>query len=250
MKIFVIGDIHGAYKALLQCLERSNFNYDNDTLIQLGDIADGWNEVYECVEELFKIKNLISIKGNHDDWFNFFLLYQSQPVNWQQGGLGTLKSYCKHLDKRYMNKMSGGYLTDLLDTDIPIEHRNFFNKQAHYYLDDKHRLFVHGGFNRHYLLNEQDPSTFYWDRDLWRSALSHKNTNSTFKVKEKFSEIYIGHTTTKMWNTDKPMNAAMIWNLDTGAGFDGKLTIMNIDTKEYFQSDSVKELYPNQKGRN
>ena len=28
-----------------------------------------------------------------------------------------------------------------------------------------------------------------------------------------------------------------------------KLTIMDLDTQEYWQSDLVKELYPNEKGR-
>lgn len=35
---FVIGDIHGAYRALRQCLTRSDFNYDHDHLICLGDV--------------------------------------------------------------------------------------------------------------------------------------------------------------------------------------------------------------------
>ena len=66
MKRFAIGDIHGNYKALKQCLERSAFDKENDLLIQLGDVADGWHEVYECVDELLSIKNTIFIKGNHD----------------------------------------------------------------------------------------------------------------------------------------------------------------------------------------
>ena len=32
--------------------------------------------------------------------------------------------------------------------------------------------------------------------------------------------------------------------------FNGRVTIMNIETKEYFQSDPVKELYINERGRN
>ena len=36
-----MGDIHGNYRGLLQCLEKSNFDYDNDKLIQLGDVVDG-----------------------------------------------------------------------------------------------------------------------------------------------------------------------------------------------------------------
>lgn len=80
-RTIIAGDIHGSHKALKQCLERSNFDYENDTMIQLGDIVDGWNEVYEEVEELLKIKNLVTIKGNHDDWFNHYLQLGTHPVS-------------------------------------------------------------------------------------------------------------------------------------------------------------------------
>ncbi len=59
MATFVMGDIHGGYKALVQCLQRAQFDYQRDTLIQLGDIADGYDEVFACVEELLKITHLI-----------------------------------------------------------------------------------------------------------------------------------------------------------------------------------------------
>ena len=37
MRIFVVGDIHGAYKAFKQCLERSGFDYNNDRLVVIGE---------------------------------------------------------------------------------------------------------------------------------------------------------------------------------------------------------------------
>jgi len=40
-KRYVIGDIHGAYKALIQVLNKVGFDYDNDELIGLGDVCDG-----------------------------------------------------------------------------------------------------------------------------------------------------------------------------------------------------------------
>ncbi|ULT39931.1 hypothetical protein KRR40_34415 [Niabella defluvii] len=43
---------------------------------------------------------------------------------------------------------------------------------------------------------------------------------------------------------NQPLNAFNIWNLDTGAGSSGRLTIMDVDTKEYWQSDPLNELYP------
>ena len=276
-KIFVMADIHGAYKALLQVLERSGFDYEKDTLIQLGDVCDGWDEVYECVEELLKIKNLIAIKGNHDDWFCDYLQWGLQGANWLQGGIGTLKSYCDNLARNYFVKKSG-YNTDMLPSDIPDEHRDFFiNKQRLYYIDGKNRCFVHGGFDRHdYFesIEQLRPQSFYWDRDLWMAALSYgtliTNAGHKFKMKENFTEVFIGHTATVNWNQKgmyddfgnllpddeiisyktTPMVAANIINLDTGAGFKGKLTIMNVDTKEYWQSDRVDKLYDGQKGRN
>ena len=45
------------------------------------------------------------------------------------------------------------------------------------------------------------------------------------------------------------MNRCNVWNLDTGGGWLGKLTIMDIDTKQFWQSDFVYELYPEEKGR-
>ena len=244
MRTLVMGDLHGAHKALIQCLERSKFNKEEDCLIQLGDVADGWSEVFECVEELLTIKNLIAIKGNHDDWFNNFLLYNKHSVDWQQGGDGTLKSYCKTLDKPWLNKETGGYITSLLNTDTPQSHRDFFRKQLKYYKDDSDRLFVHGGFYRHELLKDQKyDDVFWWDRDLWMSALSCKGLTTKLKIKEPLKEIFIGHTSTTQWKTDKPMKADCIHNLDTGAGWGGRLTIMEVSTKQYWQSDSVEELY-------
>lgn len=273
-RIIICGDIHSSHKALKQCLEKSTFDYENDTLIQLGDIVDGWNEVYEVVEELLKIKNIHLIKGNHDEWFKYFIDYNDHPVSWMQGGQGTLDSYCKHLKKEYIAKYSG-YTTNLLNTDIPQSHIDFFNKQLPYYKDKDNNLFIHGGFNRHFLLKDQDEEIFYWDRDLWLQALSVKEGIGfegcepvKLKFKEDFKEIFIGHTATTNWRTkeeiskngiitslkgssiDYPMNACNIWNLDQGCGFKGKLTFMDLNTKEYWQSDEVSNLHIDWKGRN
>jgi len=263
MKTYVIGDIHGAYKSLQQCLSKVNFDYDKDTLIQLGDITDGWSEVYEIVEELLKIKNLHAIRGNHDAGFKTWLSDGDHPTSWLQGGDGTLKSYCKHLERQYIGR-HGGYTTDLLPKDLPESHFNFFMfKQKPYHIDSDNRLYVHGGLNRHHpidntIYNNED--VLMWDRDFWMAALSYGQVEpgdeiaypkrGKFKVNGDFKDIFLGHTATISWKTDKPINAANVWNLDTGAGFHGKLTIMNVETKEYWQSDLVKDLYIGETGRN
>lgn len=250
-RTLVMGDLHGGYKALMQCLQRSNFDYNNDTLIQLGDVCDGWNQVYECIDELVKIKNLISIKGNHDEWFYQWMIKGEHPMYWLQGGEGTLASYCNHAKIQYYASM-GAFKSSLTILDIPQSHKNFITNQKLYHIDEKNRLFVHGGYNRTEHLDYVaaiKPHELYWDRSLWQEAMSCSKEQK-LKTADNFNEIFIGHTSTTFWKTDKPMISGGVWNLDTGGGWSGKLTIMNLETKEYWQSDNVKELYIDQKGRN
>ncbi|XZF13443.1 metallophosphoesterase [Chitinophagaceae bacterium MMS25-I14] len=252
MRTFVMGDIHGAYRALLQCLDRSGFDYNNDTLVQLGDVADGFPQVYDCVEELLKIRNLIAIRGNHDDWFQRFLQTGIHPDIWTQGGLATAFSYQQAAGNEWTFAYAGrGYRTYLNPGDIPEAHHNFFLQQHVYYVDDSNNCFVHAGFNRKLsFYNQPSPDIYFWDRKLWLAALSFKASqrnndfDGTFHMETPFKEIFIGHTNTLNWKTDQPMHAANIYNVDTGAGHTGRLTIMDIETKEYWQSDSVSELYP------
>ena len=46
------------------------------------------------------------------------------------------------------------------------------------------------------------------------------------------------------------MNIGNVWNMDTGATYDGKLSIIDVDTKEVTQSEPLYLLYPEDMGRN
>lgn len=258
MKTYVIADIHGANKALEQVLERSHFNKEEDTLITLGDYADGWSEVDKVVDTLLTVKNLIPIKGNHDEWFITWVNTGVHPAGWHQGGDGTLNAYCNRLG-RTMWSDDRDYITDLDPLQIPAEHAKFWRGLHNYYFDkEKNRVFVHGGYSSPDGIGHDDEENYYWDRELWQIALSGAAMLRSSRTLEHrlprrlrpHNEIFIGHTTTMMWDTDLPMPACNVWNLDTGAGFKGKLTIMDVDTKEYWQSDAVNELYINETGRN
>lgn len=241
MSTYAIGDIHGCHAALIQCLDRCKFDKEKDTLISLGDVADGWHMVPETVAELMEIPNLIAVKGNHDWWTESWMeTGVPKPVHYEQGGLATIGSY---------NKLAPG---------VKDEHlTKFFRRQVPYYLDDKNRLFVHGGVDWRKPLNEQDIVDMYWDRHMYSIALQWEAFTLMHPTHDKnwfklFEEVFIGHTST-VYQTDfrfpsqtEPMHAVNLWNLDTGAGFDGKLTIINVDTHEYWQSDLVTELYPDE----
>jgi serine/threonine protein phosphatase 1 len=46
------------------------------------------------------------------------------------------------------------------------------------------------------------------------------------------------------------MNAVNVWNIDTGAAFNGRLSILEVESKKFWQSDVVQNLYPDETGRN
>ncbi len=223
MKKFVISDIHGGYKSLIQCLERSSFNYNEDLLICLGDIVDGFPETPQCVEELLKIKNLILIEGNHDTWARDWFKFGSRPIIWtEQGGRATIDAY-------------------IANADLMIKHRSFFDKAVKCYVDDENRLFVHGGFKLGVPVEEQPLRYLSWDRDLYDMR------NNDLDI-SPYKEVFVGHTST--WNISKfPFCRNKVWFVDQGGGWEGRLTIMNIETHEFFQSDVVKNLYPGFRGR-
>ena len=74
-----------------------------------------------------------------------------------------------------------------------------------------------------------------WDRSLWSKAMSGKGNK--IKIQGDPDKVFLGHTETLNWNQTKPIKRGQIWNLDTGSGSSGPLTIMNIDTEEYYQSE-------------
>lgn len=233
MRTFVIGDIHGYFKKFKECLDEVKFDYDNDRLVQLGDVVDRGPDSFLVVEELLKIKNLIAIRGNHDATWRDAIIKNDPIANalYTQGGRETYESYLK-----YCHEADDGRLV------LPDSHIEFFlNTQKNYWIDEDNNLFVHGGFNRHNSIDDQEGEhVYYWDRDLWMAALSYasmKNNEHPFKIKDSFKKIYIGHTPTIYWGVDHPMTAANIINMDAGCGKGGKLWILNLQTEELYGTE-------------
>lgn len=228
MHTWVIGDIHGASRALEQCLERSNFNFESDRLICLGDICDGWPETRQAFNQLLKIKNLIVTLGNHDFWAFKWARYGEASDIWlSQGGQNTVDSY------------PGG--------NMDRSHLDILEKAKPYHLE-ANKLFVHAGINPDLPLSEQDEQTFYWDRTYFNTVIRNYEDNIRERI-APYEEVYIGHSPIHRLNIFKPFNWVEAWLMDTGAGWEGVLSIMDVDTKEYYISDRVDTLYPPGSGR-
>lgn len=228
-RTLLMGDIHGNLRAMEQCMERCSFNLE-DTLIQLGDVCDRFPDTAFVIEKLIQIPNLINIRGNHDPWLEAWLKTgEMNPVWSNNGGISTIQSYIQAGNNIDRSK-----------------HLAFLESQIDYHIDDENRVFIHAGFTHPKGPAFEVPgSNCYWDRSFWLKSMDARSTGQQPYLLKAFKEIYIGHTPTIKWQQDTPMQAFNVWNLDTGAGWHGKLTIMDINTKEYWQSDASGYLYKN-----
>ena len=241
-RTLVIGDIHSGLRALEQLLTKASV-IPEDKLIFLGDYVDGWSTAVETINfllELQKSHNCTFIRGNHDELCYDWLSTGIDNAVWMQhGGAATKVSYEK-ADETTINR-----------------HMHFYENLENYYLDTENRLFLHAGFtNLKGVAFEYFATTFYWDRTLWELAqsLNPELPESDVRYPKRlihYKEVYIGHTPiSKKLSKVVPMKAANVWNIDTGAAFKGPLSMLDVDSKQVWQSDPAHTFYPNEKGRN
>lgn len=151
-RVLVIGDIHGAYKALVQALERAAVT-PQDKLIFLGDYVDGWSESAEVIELLLELNTsnpCVFLRGNHESLTLDWMLNYNENIQWlTHGGLATIKSYEK------------------LSESEKAKHCSFLQSLAYYHIDQNNRLFVHAGFtNQRGVEAEFFKEYLAWDRTL------------------------------------------------------------------------------------
>lgn len=241
MKTLVVGDIHGGLKALKQVLEKAA-PQPADLVVFLGDYVDGWSEAAETIDFLIEYRTRqrsVMIRGNHDalslEWLKDG---RDNPLWLASGGQQTIDSY-----------RAVGEKTRAL-------HKTFFEELDNYYLDPGNRLYLHAGFtNQRGVEHEYFSGNFYWDRTLWETALSLNPSLRPGDVRypprlAHYREIFIGHTPVTRIGRDTPVQAANVWNVDTGAAFQGPLSVLDASSGTFWQSDPVYSLYPGETGRN
>lgn len=241
MRTLVVGDIHGGLKGLKQVLARVEPS-PSDQFIFLGDYVDGWSENAETIRFLISFAEnhrCIFLRGNHDELlYNYLKGKESSPMWLNHGGQSSIISYAK------------------LSADEVEQHLQFFENLENYHIDNHNRCFLHAGFtNLKGPEFEYFPNVVYWDRTLWEMVCSlDKNLSKADDIYPKrllhFKEIYIGHTPVFRIGKDLPANFANVWNVDTGAAFKGRLSIIDANSKEVWQSDPMWKLYPDETGRN
>ena len=265
MRELVIGDVHGAWRALDQALGRANYDPTADRLIFVGDYVDGWGQSLEVLRFIAALEDSILLLGNHDEWFLNWLLSQPAHSNWlTQGGKATVMSVMGMNASEYEDWwISGRRLppNTVIEEFGPLMQSMLYG----YHDEDRDYVFVHAGFNTHLGLLGSSNDTLLWDRGMIKDALDSWTNATLFGGNPEepiygHKAVFLGHTSMSAFEKHmtktlgepydyRVRNMRGVWNMDTGAGWSGVLSVMDIDTKEQWQSDFVQTLYPEEKGR-
>jgi serine/threonine protein phosphatase 1 len=196
-------------------------------LVSLGDLTDYHPDSAAVIDLLMTIPHLVAVRGNHDLWaYEYLQLGESDPIWLHNGGEATVESFASQ-----SSLQQARYL-------------RFFSQQKRYWIDEGHRLFVHAGFVPNEPIETQSDDILFWERKFWTMAAQHGNEIGPWPS-HPFHEVFLGHSPThKLWPDAKPVNFGNVWNVDQGVKREGRLTLLDVDSKEYWQSDFAPDLYP------
>ena len=212
-RTFVIGDIHGQHRMLDYLLRGVRFDYELDTLICLGDYADGRSNgvashnLFRVISILSRIKNKILLKGNHDLWAIQYLNnnLSRDDRNWwtRNGGDITLTEFKSLTEEQ--NQIVLDFYSSLID-----------------YYETNDYICVHAGRMMSYPMDKQSEDSLFWSREFVENCVQKDKL-----VADKLT--IVGHTIVQSLGFQSvPTFKNNVLMMDTGAGYGIKLSITDI----------------------
>lgn len=239
----ILGDVHGRIKALSDVLGKMDFNPDEDTLYAVGDYIDRGESSLSVLRYLSSLPHFKGVIGNHDIFLESWL-------------------YSGKADDEWLDEYDGKKTEKEFDKTKKKEKRKIalFLKRLPIALFEEKYIVVHSGppagrneadmrlYSKVVRPEVYDKNGIYpditplVDRSYFLSAYSKMDTSfrkGTYPVVPPLDtgkRIFVGHT---------PIPSAVpfiseeyhLVALDTGAGHDERLTLMDMDTLEYVQSN-------------
>jgi serine/threonine protein phosphatase 1 len=218
VKTYAIGDLHGSFGLLCEALSISekNAGEDGGTFVVCGDFIDRGPNSRGIIELLMEGPSLanwrwVVLKGNHEDMA--VQCIDRKQLNWWvgNGGGATLRSY--HYDQRLIIAYSEGkYEVEFM----PKNHIEWLRELPLHYID-KHRAFVHAGFDPNKALKNQDDHYMMWVCDPLGTDYSFEGRH-----------VVHGHQPYE----NGPILTANKSNIDTFAWLHGRLAIAVFDDEK------------------
>ncbi|WP_145488078.1 metallophosphoesterase [Yersinia aleksiciae] len=202
-RIFVVGDIHGCYKKLMDALDRVQFERSVDLLVSVGDLADRGPQNIECYE-LINANWFCAARGNHEQ-MAIDVLAGGEADSWMANG-GRWFFSLDDSKKSQVEQLIKQAEQLPLVIEITTEHGKYVIAHADYPSDE----YVYGkAINQHLVV---------WNRKRLSAAMKGESEEITGADKFIF-----GHTPLV-----KPLLFKNQLYIDTGAVFGNRLTVIQI----------------------
>ncbi|CNI21264.1 MULTISPECIES: metallophosphoesterase [Yersinia] len=117
-RIFIVGDIHGCYKKLMNALDSVQFERASDLVVSVGDLADRGAQNIECYE-LLNAYWFRAVRGNHEQ-MALDVLAGGEPDTWIANGgrwFFLLEESQKHQAERLIKRAEELPLVIEVNTD-------------------------------------------------------------------------------------------------------------------------------------
>ena len=215
-RTIAIGDIHGCSLALKAIIAAIDIQPE-DTIITLGDYLDRGIDSKGVLDQLIELEgrcHLIALMGNHEEMMLGAKAGRSDLEFWLAcGGDAALDSYRATIPEQQ---------TINLELLVPRQHFAFLERLRLYHETDSH-FFVHANYAPTHPLNQQSSHTLLW---LPLDDLPGPHCSGKIAV--------VGHTPQE---DGKILDAGYLKCIDTGCGFGGWLTALDVESGHVWQVD-------------
>jgi serine/threonine protein phosphatase 1 len=210
-RYFAIGDIHGCLDKLRKLLGLIDVDWENDTVVFMGDYIDRGPDSKRVVDYVLELRKkheqVVCLKGNHEWMFLNYLDHREEQIYLANGGRDTLQSYGISPDEQDRR------------VKLPPKHLQFFETLLPCY-ETENYVFAHAGVRPGIPMELQDPYDLIWIRhEFFRSDHGLKKT------------VVFGHTPFK----GEPFVGEKMIGIDTGAVYGGALTCLELPAMKFHQ---------------
>ena len=225
--IWVIGDVHGFNETLRSLVKKLDLQ-TNDYVVLLGDLIDRGPNSYDVVQYVKSVKNIVSLKGNHEEMMSKTLTLEGLELpdidlaTWLYGGgLATVTSYINaHTDE------NGEEFTSQLDEIIEYDTRWMNQLPSHIILNDW-RL-VHAGYDPEIGLDNHTDSELLHIRKPFHIATKPIDGKRT---------VMFGHTPTVSLPGHNKQSWGHVWYSNVLLK-DGRPAAIGLDTCVFHNADA------------
>lgn len=225
----VVGDIHGKYEELQRLLEYVNYDPASDVVYSVGDMIDRGPDSVKVID-FFQQEGRYAVRGNHEE-----MAYDRswKDVWLRNGGYQCMESLEKDgLTVEWLLNVIAP-LPFVIDVGENEDEHSFRIVHAEMPADWSEDVFQQILENSRH---SDDPGIepLLWSRWLIkRAARNVENMKpSHYEIyfdPDRYRKVIVGHTLIV-----RPIKCGDHWFIDTGAGKNGRLTLIDAITEERF----------------